>query len=124
MRPSLEGFPEVLLPLLQSCWAEDPKLRPEFSEITKVLAKLLHNYRSTGISPEKKECPITSVQEPIPNYVEDKSEHAHEAQNLNTSVCTEGPSQIITQPSSPVLAQTKRKKTPKKCKGLWLCFMF
>jgi len=59
MRPSLEGFPEVLLPLLQSCWEEDPKLLPEFSKITQILEKLLHH--STGISPEIEECPITSV---------------------------------------------------------------
>ncbi|KAL9327034.1 hypothetical protein ACSQ67_007679 [Phaseolus vulgaris] len=111
MRPSLEGFPEVLLPLMQSCWEEDPNLRPEFSEITQILEKLLHH--STSISPEIEECPITSVEEPIPNYVEDKSEHVDEAQSLNTSVCIEGQSEIIT-----VEAQTKPKKTPKKCKGL------
>ncbi|WVZ25374.1 hypothetical protein V8G54_003918 [Vigna mungo] len=124
MRPSLEGFPEVLLPLLQSCWEEDPKLRPEFSEITQILEKLLHDYHSTGISAdEEKVCPTTSVQELIPNYVDqDNSEHQNEAQNLNTSVCLEGQSEVITQNSSPVLAQTKHKRTLKKCKGLWLCF--
>ncbi|XP_047182198.1 serine/threonine/tyrosine-protein kinase HT1-like [Vigna umbellata] len=124
MRPSLEGFPEVLLPLLQSCWAEDPKLRPEFSEISQILENLLHNYHSTGISAEEKACPTTSVQELFPNYVEDNSEHEHEheTQNLNTSVCLEGQSEVITQNSSPVLAQTKHKRTLKKCKGLWLCF--
>lgn len=114
MRPSLEGFPEVLLPLLQSCWEEDPKLRPEFSEITQILEKLLHDYHSTGISADE---------EIFPNYVDqDNAERQNEAQNLNTSVCLEGQSEVITQKSSPVLAQTKHKRTLKKCKGLWLCF--
>jgi len=118
MRPSLEGFPEVVVPLLQSCWAEDPKLRPEFSEITQFLEKLLHNYHSA----EEKVCPTTSVQEIFP-YVEDNTEHENEAQSLNTSVCLEGQSQVITQNSSPVvIAQTEHKRTLKKGKGLWLCF--
>ncbi|AET03958.1 kinase superfamily protein, putative [Medicago truncatula] len=31
IRPSVDDFPKDLLPLLQSCWEEDPKLRPEFT---------------------------------------------------------------------------------------------
>ncbi|KAL5099399.1 hypothetical protein RYX36_003726 [Vicia faba] len=43
MRPSLDDFPEVITPLVQSCWMEDPKLRPEFKEITGMLIKILHD---------------------------------------------------------------------------------
>ncbi|KAJ1415287.1 Serine-threonine/tyrosine-protein kinase, catalytic domain [Sesbania bispinosa] len=44
LRPSVDEFPTPVLPLLQSCWAEDPKLRPEFTEITETLAELLQNF--------------------------------------------------------------------------------
>ncbi|KAK1588408.1 hypothetical protein Q3G72_023015 [Acer saccharum] len=40
-RPSLENLPEEVVTLLRSCWDEDPKVRPEFSEITVTLTKLL-----------------------------------------------------------------------------------
>ncbi|KAL2333682.1 hypothetical protein Fmac_014895 [Flemingia macrophylla] len=73
-RPSVEEFPKDLLPLLQSCWEEDPNLRPEFSEITQTLTKLLHYY--LGTTPEEQECPTKIVQEPIPNCVEDNSKHS------------------------------------------------
>lgn len=46
----MEGFPEHILPLLQSCWAQDPKLRPEFSEITETLLRILLDYCSTDTS--------------------------------------------------------------------------
>ncbi|TKY55799.1 Serine/threonine-protein kinase HT1 [Spatholobus suberectus] len=122
MRPSIEEFPKDLLPLLLSCWAEDPKLRPEFSEITQTLAKLLHNCRSIGTTPEEQECPTTSVQAPIiPDCVEDNSNRVLEAQSQNTNVCTMEQSQSIAQIPSPVLAQSKPKKTLRKCKCLWSC---
>ncbi|CAN8277643.1 unnamed protein product [Cochlearia groenlandica] len=40
-RPSLENLPEEAVSILQSCWAEDPKSRPEFKEITVSLTNLL-----------------------------------------------------------------------------------
>ncbi|XP_020202058.1 serine/threonine/tyrosine-protein kinase HT1 [Cajanus cajan] len=99
MRPSVEEFPKDLLPLLQSCWEEDPNLRPEFSEITQTLAEFLHN--CLGITPEEQECPTTSVQEPIPYCAEDNSKHVHEAQSQNTNVSTMGQYQSISQTPSP-----------------------
>ncbi|OIV94778.1 hypothetical protein TanjilG_12991 [Lupinus angustifolius] len=48
MRPSLDEFPGCLVPLVKSCWEEDPKLRPEFKEITTTLTTLLRVCRSTG----------------------------------------------------------------------------
>ncbi|KAE8655107.1 auxin-induced protein 15A-like [Hibiscus syriacus] len=41
-RPSVEGLPTEIASLLQSCWEEDPKIRPEFKEITAYLTNLLH----------------------------------------------------------------------------------
>lgn len=40
VRPSVEELPQYVVPLLQSCWAEDPKLRPKFKEITQKLWEL------------------------------------------------------------------------------------
>ncbi|KAE9606721.1 putative dual-specificity kinase TKL-Pl-4 family [Lupinus albus] len=51
MRPSLHEFPECLVPLVKSCWEEDPKLRPEFQEITTTLTTLLQICRSKGTIP-------------------------------------------------------------------------
>ncbi|KAK2372849.1 hypothetical protein P8452_46070 [Trifolium repens] len=50
IRPSLDELPEDIIPLLQSCWVEDPKLRPEFKEITKTLISILHNIYTTKIN--------------------------------------------------------------------------
>lgn len=47
MRPSVDGFPKDILPLLQSCWDDDPKLRPEFTEIVETLKRILQNLYST-----------------------------------------------------------------------------
>ncbi|ESQ31150.1 hypothetical protein EUTSA_v10004342mg [Eutrema salsugineum] len=42
-RPSLENLPEGVVSILQACWAEDPKARPEFKEITVSLTNLLRS---------------------------------------------------------------------------------
>lgn len=44
IRPSLEEIPEDMAPLLQSCWAEDPNNRPEFTEVTDSLSNLLQSF--------------------------------------------------------------------------------
>lgn len=44
IRPSLEEIPEDIAPLLQSCWAEDPSGRPEFTEVTDSLCNLLQTF--------------------------------------------------------------------------------
>lgn len=43
-----------MVALLKSCWAEDPKVRPEFAEITITLTNILQNLRSadTPIPPK------------------------------------------------------------------------
>lgn len=39
----MEDLPEEIVPLLKSCWAQDPKARPEFTEITVFLANYLNS---------------------------------------------------------------------------------
>ncbi|CAA2975860.1 Hypothetical predicted protein [Olea europaea subsp. europaea] len=41
-RPSIENVPTEIVPLIQSCWAENPEDRPEFQQITIFLKNLLH----------------------------------------------------------------------------------
>jgi hypothetical protein len=50
IRPSLDELLEDIVPLLQSCWVEDPKLRPEFKEITEILRKILLNIYTPKIN--------------------------------------------------------------------------
>ncbi|XVF15716.1 hypothetical protein REPUB_Repub09cG0179700 [Reevesia pubescens] len=52
-RPSVESLPGDIVSLLQSCWAEDPKIRPEFKEISGTLTNFLHNICSTESKPPK-----------------------------------------------------------------------
>ncbi|OVA04547.1 Protein kinase domain [Macleaya cordata] len=40
-RPSVDKLPKDLVPLIESCWAVDPALRPEFTEITTTLLDFL-----------------------------------------------------------------------------------
>lgn len=42
-RPSLMNIPDEIIPILESCWAEDSKARLEFKEITILLEKMLNN---------------------------------------------------------------------------------
>ncbi|CAN1190653.1 Serine/threonine/tyrosine-protein kinase HT1 [Linum perenne] len=52
-RPSLENLPNDIVPLLQSCWSDNPSLRPEFTEITTHLEMVLDKLRgNVGISNE------------------------------------------------------------------------
>ncbi|KAB2057877.1 hypothetical protein ERO13_A11G186200v2 [Gossypium hirsutum] len=52
-RPSVEGLPTEIVSLLQSCWAEDPKIRPEFKEITASLTNFLRNCSPPETTPPK-----------------------------------------------------------------------
>ncbi|KAL5704815.1 hypothetical protein ACHQM5_023189 [Ranunculus cassubicifolius] len=46
-RPSLDNVPSELVPLLESCWAEDPAGRPEFSDIIVTLSKFYESLQIT-----------------------------------------------------------------------------
>uniref|UniRef100_A0A2N9E3H0 Protein kinase domain-containing protein n=1 Tax=Fagus sylvatica TaxID=28930 RepID=A0A2N9E3H0_FAGSY len=55
-RPSIQDLPKDLVHLLESCWAEDPKFRPEFMEIT----DFLHNFCSMLTTPPK----VVEIEDP------------------------------------------------------------
>ncbi|KAF5205170.1 kinase [Thalictrum thalictroides] len=46
-RPSLDDLPPDLVPLLESCWAEDPASRPEFKEIIVTLSNFVESLQLT-----------------------------------------------------------------------------
>ncbi|CAH2064452.1 unnamed protein product [Thlaspi arvense] len=48
VRPELEYIPDEIVPILESCWAQDSKARPEFKEITVMLTNLLSRLCSDG----------------------------------------------------------------------------
>uniref|UniRef100_A0A7N0RBQ9 Protein kinase domain-containing protein n=1 Tax=Kalanchoe fedtschenkoi TaxID=63787 RepID=A0A7N0RBQ9_KALFE len=50
-RPSIEKIPKEIVPLMESCWAEDSSMRPEFAEITKTLSVFLQQLCSTQEAP-------------------------------------------------------------------------
>lgn len=50
-RPSVENLPEELVFILQSCWAEDPNLRPNFTQIMRMLNKFLISLPAPGNTP-------------------------------------------------------------------------
>ncbi|KAE8695342.1 putative Homeobox protein [Hibiscus syriacus] len=52
-RPSLEGLPTEIASLLQSCWAADPKIRPEFKEISAYLTSFIYRCCSAETKPPK-----------------------------------------------------------------------
>ncbi|KAL1815446.1 hypothetical protein DCAR_0519697 [Daucus carota subsp. sativus] len=73
MRPSTDDIPKEMVPLLVSCWAEDPADRPEFIEIKYFLENFIHYLCTPDMSPPRMikighanevsatgECPCTS----------------------------------------------------------------
>ncbi|KAH9313893.1 hypothetical protein KI387_022520, partial [Taxus chinensis] len=50
-RPSVENLPEDLVFILQSCWAEDPNLRPSFTQIVRMLSAFLLSLPTPGNTP-------------------------------------------------------------------------
>ncbi|KAK9948663.1 hypothetical protein M0R45_004228 [Rubus argutus] len=54
VRPSLENIPKDIIPLLESCWAEDPKDRPEFMEVTDYLSNFYQELCSEETKPPPK----------------------------------------------------------------------
>lgn len=104
MRPCVDEFPAEILPLLQSCWAEDPKLRPEFTEITQTLTKLLHKTETEDhhriTKEEKYPIPRSQALSPDDQSVKDNYKKEHET-DQNQNEYTE---------SKPKRIQKKRKR--------------
>lgn len=49
----MANLPKEIAPFLQSCWAENPDVRPDFTEITKYLKNLRENLWPMETSPPK-----------------------------------------------------------------------
>ncbi|MCL7045839.1 hypothetical protein MKW94_007968 [Papaver nudicaule] len=47
VRPNIEKLPKEFVSLVESCWAEDPRTRPEFTEISIILSHYLKSITST-----------------------------------------------------------------------------
>ncbi|PON36325.1 Serine/threonine protein kinase [Parasponia andersonii] len=92
VRPSLDEIPKEIGSLLQSCWAEDPKSRPEFKEITNSLLELYQNLSPTEVIKAPKAFEI---------------EHS----NCNTS---KDHNNSPSSPSYPLMKPEKKKKKKKK----------
>ncbi|KAK3035247.1 hypothetical protein RJ639_033881 [Escallonia herrerae] len=52
-RPSIDDIPKDIVPLLESCWAEEPADRSEFMQITECLASFLRNMCTSQTTPPK-----------------------------------------------------------------------
>ncbi|KAJ7944329.1 Protein kinase [Quillaja saponaria] len=50
-RPSVDDVPSDIIPLLESCWAANPRDRPDFVEITGSLTTFFHNFCSSVTPP-------------------------------------------------------------------------
>ncbi|KAI9164716.1 hypothetical protein LWI28_000746 [Acer negundo] len=98
-RPSLENLPEEVVALLRSCWDEDPKVRPEFSEIIITLTKLLEKLCTIKTTP-------TDVVE-----IEDSSRLA-----ANHVINKTGSKRNVKEDSDCLAATEKKHKTEKKSK--------
>ncbi|GLJ13430.1 hypothetical protein SUGI_0212120 [Cryptomeria japonica] len=77
-RPSVENLPEELVFILQSCWAEDPNLRPTFTQIVRMLNKFLLSLPAPANTPPQQivaskdnHSPMDS---PATNLFEEKSQ--------------------------------------------------
>ncbi|KAH7566444.1 hypothetical protein JRO89_XS08G0163100 [Xanthoceras sorbifolium] len=105
-RPSLENLPEDIVALLQSCWAEDPKVRPEFSEITVTLTKIL-----------EKLCPTESIPTDT-DVVEVEAEDAVETEDSKSNVQEDSLAANHVRNETDKKRKTdKKSKTEKKKKG-------
>ncbi|KAM1933678.1 hypothetical protein ACFX15_017954 [Malus domestica] len=63
IRPELDYIPQDLIPLLESCWADDPKIRPEFMEITSHLSNYHKQLCAAELEPPAVNVPESEPQE-------------------------------------------------------------
>ncbi|KAI6695369.1 hypothetical protein NL676_023079 [Syzygium grande] len=73
IRPSVEAIPQEIIPLLESCWAQDPTRRPEFAEVTGFLSGVLNKLASEAEAEAKGEAeaePAKGANEEEPEDIE------------------------------------------------------
>lgn len=85
VRPSVENLPEELVFILQCCWAEDPNLRPNFTQIIRMLSTFLSSLRAPENTPPpqivaSKAC-SPPMESPGTSSLEERSQ-----QNINTNL--------------------------------------
>ena len=98
IRPSLAEFPEDIISLLESCWEENPKLRPEFKEITEILIRILSDLYTAKINALAN---IKPISDRIDFEIEEESPNAqHTAASLvstaeNETIRPDGGAQVV-----------------------------
>ncbi|EXB80590.1 Serine/threonine-protein kinase HT1 [Morus notabilis] len=78
VRPSLVDIPHQIAPLLQTCWSDDPKSRPEFRDITEYLSNLYRTLFPTEVRP-------TPPSTPTPVEMEHPSNNSSSDNNNSSS---------------------------------------
>ena len=78
-------FPEEIITLLESCWDKNPKLRPEFKEITEILIRILFDLYTAKIDALASIKPISTDR--VDFEIEEESPNAqHTAASLMSTV--------------------------------------
>ncbi|CAK7339535.1 unnamed protein product [Dovyalis caffra] len=72
-RPSLENIPKDIAPFLQSCWAEDPNIRPEFKQITEYLTNFHQSLLPKPMTPPK----LMQIEEPESSIGQELTSNDH-----------------------------------------------
>ena len=67
-------FPEDIITLLESCWEKNPKLRPEFKEITEILIGILFDRYTAKINALASIKPISTDR--VDSEIEEESPNA------------------------------------------------
>ncbi|XP_019256054.1 PREDICTED: serine/threonine-protein kinase HT1-like [Nicotiana attenuata] len=109
LRPSTDNIPKDIVPLISSCWSEDPADRPEFAQISDILANILGD---------------TYIPQTItPDLAEGEQPDAYTPQTITPNLSDEGQSasqEIANSPGTNSLMDTSAENKKKKSKS-WLC---
>lgn len=140
MRPCLDDFPEDITLLLQTCWMEDPKLRPEFKEITETLIRILHDIHTKKINElsnlkvveevdSESEEEISREQHTLSSFESDKeSENILKLENEtikpNGETDDESQNGIMTSLSNSIEKKSKKKSKIKRLFSSCSCIAF
>lgn len=81
LRPSTESIPKDIIPLINSCWAEEPAERPEFKQINTCITNILsslcsvqktlsNHFETENLKPKMSEDPLVVA---VDNYLLENS---------------------------------------------------
>lgn len=109
LRPSTDNIPKDIVPLISSCWSEDPADRPEFAQISDILANILGDaYIPQMITPD---------------LAEGEQPDAYTPQTITPNLSDVGQSasqEIANSPGTSSLMDKGAENKKKKSKS-WLC---